>query len=320
MKKSKIIILGVSVAVTIFLLAYGINYLKGRNLFKKERSFFAVFKNIDNLTESSPVLLNGTKIGRIGDISFKNTEGTEIVVEFIIDKDIDIPKKSHTKIFSSDIMGSRGVRLIFSDNKNFAEDGDYFIGGIESGLQSKIDPMLSKSEKLLAELTKLTTNINKILNDATIKRLNNTIKNIENTSSQIDGLIAAEKKKLSRIISNVEEITKNEKKISYIIDNFKDISDTIKKAEIATTLLQTQETLKNFNSIVEKINKGEGSVGQLINNKKLYENLESTSKRLDILMKDFNENPKKYVSFPLFDFSKSYTIDENGKKTKMKKN
>jgi phospholipid/cholesterol/gamma-HCH transport system substrate-binding protein len=178
-----------------------------------------------------------------------------------------------------------------------------------------IDSVMSVIQNIFNENTR--DNLSK-----TFSSIKETIKNLERTSISLDTLMQNEKYVLARIFANIESITSNLKnnneKIALIINNFSAISDSLQKANIKETILNANSALGQANSILGKINRGEGSFGMLINNDTLYKNLENASRNLDILMQDLKENPKRYVHFSLFDFGKTTIVDESGNKIKKK--
>ncbi len=311
------------------MLVWGINYLNGNNFFVNENKYYAVYDRIDGLVESNPVLIKGLKVGKVNNISFvKDTsDNLKILVSFVVGTEIVIPDSSIAQIVSIDLMGSKAINLQLTLNEKNHKIGDTLISDIEQGLKDQVSqqmlPLKLKAEDLILSIDSVMTVIQYIFNDATRDNLSKTftsikktIQNLESASITLDTLMKNEKGKLSRIFSNIESITtnldNNSTKLTNIISNFSALSDTLAKAEIASTINKANQALTQTNEIISKINRGEGTVGALINNDSLYNNLERAAKDLDILLKDIEANPKKYMHFSIFDFGKTYILDEDG--------
>lgn len=337
MKKFKNILIGFFSLLSIAILIWGINYLNGNNFFVKENKYYAIYDRIDGLVESSPVMVKGLSVGKVNNISFiedTTTKDIKVLVSFVVAEEILIPDSSIAEIMSIDLMGSKAINLQFSSSEKNHQIGDTLISSIEQGLKDQVSqqmlPLKVKTEDLLSSIDSVMTVIQYIFNDATRDNLSKTfasikktIQNLESASVSLDTLMRNEKGKLSRIFTNLESITtnlnNNSVKLNNIISNFSIISDSLAKAEIAGTINKANLALTQTNEIIEKINRGEGSLGALINNDSLYNNLEKAAFDLDMLLKDIEQNPKKYLHFSIFDFGKTYILDENGDKVKPKK-
>lgn len=318
---------GVLVFIAICLSIWGYHFLKGKNYFESRNSFYVVYDRVDGLSESSPVLINGLKVGVVTDISFSYDTLNRIIVKMLVDNNYKIPDSSFAEIYSVDLMGSKAIRLNFSKLNRFHKSGDTLFSKIEQDLKAQVSaqmlPLKSKAEELILSIDSVMSVVQNIFNENTRENLSKTfasiketIKNLESASISLDTLMRNEKYVLARIFSNIESITNNLKnnneQINQILNNFSMISDSLQKSNIKNTIINANAVLLQANSILGKINRGEGSFGLLINNDTLYRNLENASKNLDKLMQDFRENPKRYVRFSLFDFGRTVIVDENG--------
>lgn len=322
---------GVLVFVAICIGIWGYHFLKGKNYFESRNTFYVVYDKVDGLSESSPVLINGLKVGLVTDISFSYDTLNRIVVKMLVDKEYQIPDSTIAEIYNVDLMGSKAIRLHFSKLKNFYKSGDTLSSTIEQDLKTQVSaqmlPLKAKAEELMLSIDSVMSVVQNIFNENTRDNLSKTfasiketIKNLESASISLDTLMRNEKYVLARIFANVESITNNLKnnneQITLILNNFSSISDSLQKSNIKSTIQNANSVLLQANSILGKINRGEGSFGLLINNDSLYRNLENASRNLDKLMLDFRENPKRYVRFSLFDFGRTVIVDENGNKIK----
>ncbi|MDD4575791.1 MAG: MlaD family protein [Bacteroidales bacterium] len=298
----------------LLLFVWGINYLKGSDLLQKTRKLYADYENVNGLMTANPVLLNGFRIGLVTDMYFKEDDIGKIRVEFTINNDILIPKNSIARIIDSDLLGSKAVQIVLG-NQGEAVNKDVLIGetqmGLMGNLSSQIEPIKAKAESILASIDSITLAMNIVLNKETqnnlIKSFNEiqqTISHLNSSLSVVDQVLAKDKNKLSDIIGNIESITTNLKnnneKISNAVNNFSNISDTLAAANLAQTIQEVSNTFGELNQSLNKLNKGEGSAGQLLSNDSLYLNLQNASKNLELLLEDLKENPNRYVSFSLF--------------------
>src|ERR1035437_2721318 len=301
MKLSKEIKTGILVVIAIAMFVFGFNFLKGRSLFSERRNFYAVYPEIAGLVEANPVQLNGFKVGRVKDIQLFGTNGKIIVTFAISDKNLNIPKNSVAKIISVDLMGAKAIQLVPGNEKEFSQDGDTLIGIVEASLQESVNatvkPLKDKAEKLIASIDSIMVVVQAVLDKTTRENLNKSFESIKHaletfdrTSMRLDTLIASERNKISTIFSKVESISTNlaanNDKISNAIKNFSSISDTLAKANLSKVIANANSALSSVSSVMERINKGEGSAGLLVHDDKLYKNLSSASSSLDSLVKD----------------------------------
>jgi phospholipid/cholesterol/gamma-HCH transport system substrate-binding protein len=300
---------GILVTATIALLIWGFNVLKGRDLFRPGREYYATYDKIDGLVKNSPVLFNGLKVGQVKDVYFLN--GRIVVLFSVVEDEITVPNDSKATIISADFLGTKAVNLELGISKTDAPDGDTLSSSLEEGLtdavKKEIAPLKNKIEGLILSIDSVAVIVQEILNkDArvsltssfeSIKRALNTF---ENTALKIDKLVENEGGKIGVILSKVEVITsaiaKNNDKITAAMNNIANITDSLSKSNLVTTINRTNKTLEETSILLEKINKGEGSMGLLINDKKLYNNLDSTTASLNNLIQDMEKNPWRYFS------------------------
>ena len=316
--KNKIII-GIIFLSAIALLIFGINYLKGIDVFNPDNTFYAVYPNVNGLKVANSVTIDGYKVGQVRTISLK-PDFSGVIVSFSIDKDYRIPDSSVAQIYSSDIMGTKAVRFILSQSENFLSDGDTLLGSTEKDLKEQVNaellPLKRKTEDLISSFDSALAIIQNVFNEKTRKNLSlsfesikKTVQYLEETSLAVDTLMTTQKGRLARIFSNIESISANLKnnneELTNIINNFSTISDTLARIRFVTTMEKAEKTLEQTNLLVEKINAGEGTIGLLINNDTLYNHLEQSAKDLDYLLEDIRQNPKRYLHFSVFDFGKT---------------
>lgn len=295
---------------------WGLNFLKGSNLFSHKYYLYAVYPKIDNLTAANPLLLNGFKIGQVKEISLiQNGKSTKVLVKFILTEDVQIPKGSIARSISADLLGSKAVEVVFSDNKEFVENGDTLVAETEQGLKESFSkqfaPIQAKAENLLGSIDSVMAVVNMVLNakareniDKSFESVRKAILSLEHTAYKLDDLVGSEKAKMSSILSNLNTITsalaKNEQKINNIISNASSLSDSLAKANLKEAVNNADKSLKELNTLLAGINQGQGTLGKLAKNDSLYVNLNKSAEDLDKLLADLRLNPGRYVHISVF--------------------
>ncbi len=315
MKLSKEFKVGLVAIVTIALFIWGFNYLKGLDIFKNHKTFYAIYPRVNGLTPANPVSIHGLNVGQVTDISFTPDMSGNIVVEFIVTTDLPLPKNSVANIFSSDLMGSKAIEIVLGDTNVYLDDGDTLVPEVEASLKDAVNqqiaPLKHKAEELISSIDSAVVAIRGVFNKKTRDNLQNsiasisvTLRHIENASYNLDTLVVTQKNRLVEILTNIELITGNLKdnneNISNILNNFSTISDSLAKAQIPKTFDNINRTINDLAQVADKINTGQGTIGLLLNDDKLYNNLQKASNNLNALLEDLQQNPKKYVRFSLF--------------------
>lgn len=307
---------GIVVVIAIGLFIYGFNFLKGHSIFNPERKLYAVYSRIDGLIEANPLLLNGFKIGQVKKIELiPNNSSNKILVTFLLNTDVQIPKNSVAKVFSSDLLGSKAVELIPSKETVFVNNGDTLLSSSDDDLKTsvnkQIQPLQKKAEDLISSIDSVMFVVKEVLNAnvrqnliSSFESIKNTIIALERTTYQMDTLMGTERYAIAAIIqktnSIVANIEKNNEKISQAINNFNSISDSLAKANLKKTVEETNVALAGVNKIINQINSGQGTAGKLINSDSLYTSLSKSSEDLDKLLKDLRINPERYVHISVF--------------------
>ncbi|MGY5355852.1 MlaD family protein [Wenyingzhuangia sp. IMCC45467] len=303
-KISRELKVGIAALVILALFYWGFSFLKGRNLFNGSlNSYYTTYKNINGLKKSSAVTVNGFTVGKVLDIYFNEDPAKkgQLVVEFTIEEDLEFSKKSIAKIYSGGLMGGKSLAIIPSYEGEAAEPGDYLKGEIESdifsSLTDKLNPLQSKVENVIVHIDSVTHNLNALLNKRTIENLNNSFENLnlileslKNTSGSVEVLVQNNQKNMDATFSNIKSTTQN-------LKTFSDSLAQIKLNEIAGRINNTSARL---DSITAGIQAGEGTIGLLAKDEKLYNNLEAASKELEELLRDVKEHPKRFVHFSIF--------------------
>jgi len=315
-KVSKEFKIGLVVICAVAAFVWGINFLKGSNIFTKKNYLYALYPKIDGLIEASPILVNGFKVGQVSEISLIRLQDTnKVLVKFLITSDVQIPVRSIARSVSADLLGSKAVEIIFSNQKEFAKNGDTLIAALEPGFKQELDkriaPIQAKAENLIGTMDSVITVVSSILNaktrdnlDKSIEGVKKAILTLEQTAYKLDDLVGNEKAKISSILSHINNISsdldKSGKKIDNIISNLSNISDSLAKAQLKSAIDEADRSLKQLNTMITRINEGQGTMGKLAKNDSLYNNLNKSSSDLDKLLKDLRINPERYIHFSVF--------------------
>lgn len=298
MKISKEVKVGVVAILTIALLVWGYNFLKGTNLLFKSKTVYTVYPSVAGLAKSSPILINGFQVGVVESIYFHPNQSGQVVVELLItENNFLIPQNSVASLISMDFLGSKAIALKVGDGTTELQSGDTLMADLEKSMfddvSEQILPIKEKAENLITSM------------DSTMKNLQVVIKDVDEVFSDRN------KRKLTEILTNLNTtiLTYNEvaqtmdgtlKSMKPTLKNLRTFSDSLTELNMQATLNKAQATFDHMSEIMTKINNGEGSLGQLVNNDSLYMNLEMVSKDMDQLLIDMKEHPKRYVHFSIF--------------------
>jgi len=295
---------GIVAVVIIVIFIWGYNFLKGQNLFDANTRYFKVeYSNIAGISKSSLVTINGLKVGKVIAIEFNKNENKKghLVVSFTVEKDFDFSKKSIIKIYSPSPLGGSNLAIIPVYDGEKAVSGDVLKGQIESSLFTSIgerlDPLQTKLEKVLVSADSLFKSVNNILDLNTRESLKSSVKNLEftlegvkKTMLSINSMIDSTSTEIKLTVTNTKNITENLSKVS----------DTLANSNIGSVINKAEITLNSVNHILSGINQGNGTIGKLVTDDAMYNNLTDMSKELEELLKEMKLNPKRFVHFSLF--------------------
>lgn len=304
---------GAIAVVVITVLILGFNFLKGNRLFSKSTVIFGKYDNINGLTPSNPILINGLQVGSVEKISAdKNMR--ELVVSFTITRDINIPKNSIALIVPNPLSTTR-VEIKLGDSKEFLKNNDYILTDANSGLlddvMKRVDPVLFEVKNAVRTLDTLLTTINKVVDKKAKENISNTLDNINRISASmlistasLEMLLNNQTGALAKTLNNVNAITgnlaSNNEKINGVISNLDKTTANFSRLDLQKTLSILDTTINEFRSLAAKLNNEKGTLGLMLNDPSLYRNLASTGNKLNLLLDDIRVNPKRYVSISVF--------------------
>ena len=315
LKFSKEFKIGFLFILAIAVLVWGFSFLKNKNILYKERVLMAVYQHVNGLNPSNPIYINGVKVGQVGKVFFDPSMNGDIIVQLVFTDKFPIPANSTARIFSEDLMGSKAVEILLGTGPDLAQYGDTLRTDIETSLKDAVNqqilPLKIKAEDLLSSIDTMVVAIKGVFNkdarddlNASIKSIRNTFQNLESTTQNLDTLVITESNRLASILYNIDMITRNlnnnSQEINRVLDNLATLSDTIARSNISGIIGNLDKTIGDLSLVMSRIEKGEGTLGMLINNDKLYKDLEKSASELNLLLEDIRLNPKRYVRVSVF--------------------
>jgi phospholipid/cholesterol/gamma-HCH transport system substrate-binding protein len=300
--------------VAVGLVIWGLNFLKGTDIFGQRRIFYAVYEQVEGLETANKIKVSGLNIGQVSKLNF--IPGTSrIYAELYIKSDIPIPKNSIARIYSTDLLGGKAIEIILGDSKELLVPGDTLISQMEQSLREQVneqvEPIRRKALALLNTVDSLLVNIHAVFSEdaqdniaSSFENVRLSIASIKNATSTVDSILTTEQSRINNIMGNIEMIShnlkENNEQITNILQNFSTISDSIAAAEIPQTIRDAHAAMQSLKEISDKLNRGEGTLGQMLQNDTLYFNLQQSTENLNLLLEDFKLNPKRYVKFSVF--------------------
>lgn len=298
MKFTREVKTGLLALAAILLFIFGYSFLKGKNLLENDRTFYAIYDNVEGLIPSSPVTINGLVVGQVISIDFADNSGN-LVVTFNVDKDFKFSKNSIAKVYGGGLIGGKSLAIIPEyERGNEAKDQDTLPSKVEEGLLELVNDRLSPlQQKLEMAITDADTIFKTLGSDANRKNITKIFENLNLTINEFKGV----SNKLNRILaSNEENLNKTFTNFNEVSTKLNSFSDTLSQVNVKKLTNDLEGVLASFNKISKDLESGKGSAGKLLNDKELYDNLAESGKQLELLLQDMRLNPKRYVHFSLF--------------------
>jgi len=307
---SKELKIGLIATALIALLIWGINFLKGKNILKDTNHYYAVYHEIGGLEEAAPVYLNGYEVGLVETIRLTEPDN-HLLVKFTLRKDLKVPRRSKSVIYNADLMGTKAIKLIFSDTRQHYASGDTLATGLEASvteqIYTEIQPIKNRAEKVMAALDSVLSVFDPVTRSniqQSISDLSSTSTHLKNSSQTLHQMMRENNRKIGQIIENTQSFTSNlqanNKEINNTLKNLSSISDSLQKARLGSTMRHLENTLSATDSLMQGIQSGKGSLGRLATEDSLYHNLNQTTRNLNNLIKDMKEHPGRYIHISVF--------------------
>lgn len=294
MKLTKEIKIALVAIVGILVMYFGINFLKGMNLFSTNNTYFITFDDIQGLGASTPIYADGYKVGTVDGLEYDYKENGPIKVKVDIIKDLRIPQGSKAEIVK-DLMGNLQVNLLLANNpRERVEPGGIIPGAVNGGMMDKAANLVPVVEKMLPKLDSIFTSVNALLADpalaASLHNVETITSNLTVSTRELNTLMAGLNKQVPGMIG----------KANGVLDNTNRLTANLASLDVQGTLNKVNQTLESAHQFTEKLNSNQGSLGLLMNDTKLYDNLTSTMGHADSLVIDLKAHPKRYVHFSVF--------------------
>ena len=299
-------------AVVIFYL--GACFFKGVSAFGKKTYYYAVFENTGGLQESNAVMLNGYKIGQVTKVSLLSDNPVRLCAELMITEPVNIPKDSKVQVTPKDLLGGTVVNILFGNDTQMLQAKDTMATYVVPQMTDGIDGLKAQLASILTSVDTIALSLKDVLSpEGGAQDLKGTLANLEATTANLNSILGNNKDKVGKLVTNLEKFSNNLQEagpqLETIVNNLDKISDSVAKANVTQLINDAQQAIGDVQLIVNKIQKGDGTLGQLVTNDTLYSNLENSLHSLDELLKDLKANPKKYINVTVF-----------GKKEKKEKN
>jgi phospholipid/cholesterol/gamma-HCH transport system substrate-binding protein len=291
---------GILVVFGIALFVFGFSYLKSNDIFVSDRTFYAIYSDVEGVVNGTPVTVNGLPVGNIQNISFH--DGNQLIVKFRVENDIKFSVNSVAQIYETGLIGGKALAIIPSKDKGpEAVSNDTLKSSIAPGLtdlvNKKITNLQVKIESMVMSADSVLYKINRVFDDSTRSNLrksvsdfNLTISDLKETSSLIKSIVQTNKSDVNLTISNVSKIS----------NDLSSISSTLNNGDLDLTFANFKKSSDDLSLILKDINKGQGTISKLISNDSLFNNLNDASKSIDLLLEDIRLNPKRYIHFSVF--------------------
>lgn len=301
MKFSREVKTGILAIGAILLVIFGYSYLKGTNILEKNRTFFVKYQNVEGLSQGAPVTINGLKVGKIQKIDFANAKGG-LEVEFTVEREFEFSKNSIVRIYSTGIIGGKALGIFpIYDESGVAQTGDTLAGEVQPGMLDEFSktlaPLEQKLQATLGVVDSLLISFTEIIDEDTRTDLKKAISNLAvatdnfgKLSGKADNILGRNGEKLDRTFTNLDNT----------VANFSTLSDSLAQLEIGRIVKNLENASIGLKEVVNKVNSNEGSVGKLLNDEQLYDNLEGATRQLEELLQDVKLNPKRYVHISVF--------------------
>jgi len=279
--------IGLTFAVAIAILFFGFNYLKGINIFTPSNHYFAVYKDLKGLVVSNPVLIKGYKVGQVRSIKYNFSAEEPFVVEIAVNKDIKLPQGTVLLLADEGLMGGKMVNVQLNSNPVMHKSGDTLATAVQENFLAQISQLAPKLEQTFDSLDSILSSVKTLVNSAPlhdgIDKFGSTMTELHSTASQLKTATA----NLPRTMATLDNVATN-------------LDKKIGELDVAKLMAQINQTLASVNSFTEQLNSKNSTLGLLINDRSVYDNLNTTVQSANSLLVDIKQNPKRYVHFSVF--------------------
>lgn len=299
---------GATALLTILVFVWLFNFLKGKDFLKSTAVYYTIYDKVGGLAESSPVEINGYKVGVVRSLDFIDATSGKLLVVFSVKKNFKLPKNTIAEIVPVSLLGGMKVQFVYGKGPGTYKEGDTIPGRLAESLIDKIDteilPVKEKLSNLITVLDSVIASVDEIMDPEFKREFKETVAHLNNTTASLDKVLGSKEKELAAIVDNINKFTSmladNSGKMNKTFTNLETISDSLKASDISAAVSNLKASLEKASKLMENLNQGKGSAGQFLTNDTLYSNLSGSLESLNLLLKDMKANPKRYVHFSIF--------------------
>jgi phospholipid/cholesterol/gamma-HCH transport system substrate-binding protein len=299
---------GATAILTIVIFIWLYSFLKGKDILSSTAYYYTVYDKIGGLAESSPVEINGYKVGVVQSVNFIDAVSGRLLVTFSVDKNFKLPKNTVAEIVPVSLLGGMKVQFVYGSGPGTYSHGDTIPGRLAESLMETVEneffPVKDKITTLVIKLDSVISSVNDIMNAEFKDNLGGTLANLNSTTGSINNIIGSKEKELKATLENIDKFSRmlsdNTEKMDKTFSNLESITDTLAAADIYKSVFNLKSSLENASILIDNMNNGKGSAGQFMTNDTLYSNLTASLESLNLLLEDMKANPKRYVHFSIF--------------------
>ncbi|EJF09499.1 MULTISPECIES: MlaD family protein [Pontibacter] len=310
-KEIKVALLGI---VAILILYFGYDFLKGSSIFSKSNTFHVVYDNVDGLTASNPVILNGIQVGQVKEMTLLTDRGNMVRVDIEVRKDLQIGDSTIASLGNSDLLGSKAITLHLRNSTKMFDGGEELIAFKETSIADMIS---SKSVPVIDKVDTTLARVNRLLDSEAKGNIQQILANSNKTTEMINDILRENQRNINQITGNLSQLTsalkQTQKNIDRLALNMTEITDTLKQVEIKKLVRDANSAVNELETTIAKLNSNQGSLGRLMNDEELYQNMNRSTEALNLLLRDIQAYPKRYVQFSLIGRKDRYKVDATGR-------
>lgn len=298
---------GIFAVAMLLALYWGVSFIKGKDLFNRMNTYYAKYDRVNGLQNSSGVFIKGFQVGTVSSISYDPSVSDQVVVEFNIKKKYKVPENSMARIYSDGFLGSKAIELVFGDSGRIMENGDTLRTEVNKDFMEtasgEIDAVMKKASDVMTQLNTTLGTVNEML-ETNAKNIETTMGNLASASGAMNTLVVNRRRELESMISNLNTVSavlsENSHRMGNILANVDGFTDSLSRADIPGLVSNLNTTVEGLNSVLAKVNDGDGSMNLLLTDDSLYNSLTEAGSNLSLLLEDLRQSPKRYVHFSLF--------------------
>jgi phospholipid/cholesterol/gamma-HCH transport system substrate-binding protein len=294
--------IGVTVLLTIIVFIWLFNFLKGKNLFSSTSHYYVVYDKVGGLAESSPVEVNGYKVGVVQSVKFIDPESGRLLVTLTVDKGFSLPRNTIAEITSASLIAGMKIQFVYGEGPGTYSNGDTIPGRLAVSLITRVEneliPITDKVTELISVIDSVVTSINEVMDPEFTADLRSGISSLSATAKSIEE--AELKSTLQNINTFTQMLAENSDNLTSAFSSLETVADTLAAADIYSSVNKLKVSLEKAGVLMENLNNGQGTAGKLMTDDSLYQNLSNSLESLNLLLVDLKANPKRYVNFSVF--------------------